>query len=187
MVVTKGLGTPATVLKDFFATDKDVQKFADALNEYADEGTFWVNDRQFYTFINAANAGEENAVTYSAMADRTRDLLEIERERAQKAKQSADKKDQVISIQRPFPQGALRSHMALDTEKRAVLTAAALAHLVDLKKLTLDDPAGKEIVEFLEKLVTNGSDTDRDEILESFEKDGSFDGFLAQKMPGRNA
>jgi hypothetical protein len=77
--------------------------------------------------------------------------------------------------------------MALDTEKRAVLTAAALEHLVDLKKLTMDDPAGKEIVEFLETLVTNGSVADRDEILESFHKYGSFDTFLAQKMPGKNA
>lgn len=77
--------------------------------------------------------------------------------------------------------------MALDTEKRAELTAAALAHLDDLKKLTLDDPAGKEIVEFLETWITNGSVTDKDEILESFHKYGSFDRFLAQKMPGKNA
>ena len=42
--------------------------------------------------------------------------------------------------------------MALDTEKREVLTAAALAHLVDLKKLTTDDPAGKEIVECWRRL-----------------------------------
>lgn len=77
--------------------------------------------------------------------------------------------------------------MALDTEKRAELTAAALAHLVDLKKLTMDDPAGQEIVEFLETLVTNGSVADKDEVLESFHKYGTFDRFLAQRMPGNKA
>lgn len=90
--VEAGLGTPATFLKDFFATDNDVQNFADALDAYSDEGTFWVNDRHFNAFINAAIADEENAVTYSAMADRIRDLFEIEREQAQKSAKSAAKK-----------------------------------------------------------------------------------------------
>lgn len=86
--VEAGLGTPATFLKDFFATDKDVQNFADALDEYADEGTFWVNDRHFNAFINAADADEADAVTYSAMADRIRELFNIEREQAQKVAKS---------------------------------------------------------------------------------------------------
>jgi hypothetical protein len=79
--VEAGLGEPATFIRDFFATDKDVQNFADALDDYADEGTFWVNDRHFNAFINAAQAGEEHAVTYAAMADRIRELLEIEKAR----------------------------------------------------------------------------------------------------------
>lgn len=83
--VEAGLGTPATFLKDFFATDKDVQNFADALDDYADEGTFWVNDRHFNAFINAAHAGEEHAVTYAAMAKRIRELFEIEREQVRKS------------------------------------------------------------------------------------------------------
>ena len=87
-----GLGTPATFLKDFFATDTDVKNFSDALDDYADEGTFWVNDRHFNAFINAANASEEHAVTYSAMADRIRELFEIDREQAQKSAKSAAKK-----------------------------------------------------------------------------------------------
>ncbi|MDO8252583.1 MAG: hypothetical protein Q7T78_23085 [Rhodoferax sp.] len=90
--VEAGLGTPATFLKDFFATDKDVQNFADALDDYADEGTFWVNDRHFNAFINAMNADEKDAVTYSAMADRIRELVEIERELAQKSAKAAAKK-----------------------------------------------------------------------------------------------
>ena len=90
--VEAGLGTPATFLKDFFATDIDVQNFADALDEYADEGTFWVNDRHFNAFINAANAAEEHAVTYAAMADRIRELYEIEVEKSQRAAKSAAKK-----------------------------------------------------------------------------------------------
>jgi len=90
--VEAGFGTPATFLTDFFATDNDVQNFADALDDYADEQTFWVNDRHFNAFINAADAEEENAVTYAAMAERIRDLYEIKRDQAQKAAKSAAKK-----------------------------------------------------------------------------------------------
>ena len=90
--VEAGLGTPATFLKDFFASDNDVQNFADALDEYADEGTFWVNERHFNAFINAAKAAEEHAVTYSAMAERIRELFEIDREQAQKTAKLAAKK-----------------------------------------------------------------------------------------------
>ena len=90
--VEAGLGTPATFFQDFFATNQDVQNFADALDDYADEGTFWVNDRHFNAFINAAKASEEHAVTYSAMAERIRELFEIEQEQAQKAAKSAAKK-----------------------------------------------------------------------------------------------
>lgn len=90
--VEAGLGEPATFLQDFFATNQDVQNFADALDDYADEGTFWVNDRHFYAFINAAKVSEEHAVTYSAMAERIRELLEIEQEQAQKAAKLAAKK-----------------------------------------------------------------------------------------------
>lgn len=90
--VEAGLGTPATFFKDFFATDTDVQNFAAALDDYSAEGTFWVNDRHFYAFMNSAQADEEHAVTYSAMADRIRELFEIEREQAKKAAQAAAKK-----------------------------------------------------------------------------------------------
>ncbi|WP_114972890.1 hypothetical protein [Rhodoferax ferrireducens] len=90
--VEAGLSTPATFLKDFFATDADVQNFADALDEYADEGTFWVNDRHFNAFVNAINADERDAVTYAAMAERIRELVELARESAQKSAKSAAKK-----------------------------------------------------------------------------------------------
>jgi hypothetical protein len=82
--VEAGLGTRDNFLKDFFATDQDVQNFADALDEYSAEDTFWVNDRHFYAFLNAANAQEEHAVTYDAMAERIRELAEQAREKAQK-------------------------------------------------------------------------------------------------------
>lgn len=82
--VEAGLGTRDNFLKDFFATEQDVQNFAEALDEYSAEGTFWVNDRHFYAFINAANAQEEHAVTYDAMAERIRELAEQSREKAQK-------------------------------------------------------------------------------------------------------
>lgn len=72
--VEAGLGSRETFLSDFFATEQDVQNFADALDEYSAEGTFWVNDRHFYAFINAANAQEEHAVTYDAIAERIREL-----------------------------------------------------------------------------------------------------------------
>jgi hypothetical protein len=83
--VEAGLGTPETFFKDFFATATDVQNFADALDEYSAEGTFWVNDRHFYAFTYAAQAEEEHAVTYFAMADRIRELFEIELEKSKKA------------------------------------------------------------------------------------------------------
>lgn len=92
--VEAGLGTPATFFKDFFATDQDVQNFADALDDYADEGTFWVNDRHFNAFIHATHASEEHAVTYAAMAERIRALFEIDREQAQKAAKLAARKPQ---------------------------------------------------------------------------------------------
>lgn len=90
--VEAGLGTPTTFLKDFFATNQDIQNFANALDDYADEGTFWVNDRHFYAFLNAADAEEENAVTYSAMAERIRVLFEIEQQKEQKIAKAAAKK-----------------------------------------------------------------------------------------------
>ena len=86
--VEAGLGTRDNFLKDFFATEQDVQNFADALDEYSAEGTFWVNDRHFYAFLNAANAQEEHAVTYDAMAERIRELAEQAREKAQKQDKS---------------------------------------------------------------------------------------------------
>ena len=90
--VEAGLGTPATFFADFFATPQDVQNFADALEDYSAEGTFWVNDRHFNAFVHATHASEENAVTYSAMADHARALDSAQREKAQKAAKSAFRK-----------------------------------------------------------------------------------------------
>ena len=91
--VEAGLGTPATFFTDFFATEQDVQNFADALDDYSAEGTFWVNDRHFNAFIHATNANEESAVTYSAMADHIRALFDSHREKAKKSAKPASKKN----------------------------------------------------------------------------------------------
>ena len=91
--VEAGLGTPATFFEDFFATEQDVQNFADALDDYSAEGTFWVNDRHFNAFIKATHANEENAVTYPAMADRIREQFDMAREKAKKAVKPASKKN----------------------------------------------------------------------------------------------
>lgn len=74
--------------------------------------------------------------------------------------------------------------MALDNNKRAVLTIAALAQLVETKrKLASDDASGQVTVEFLERLVINGSVSERDEVLKWFEQDESFERALASKRP----
>ena len=91
--VEAGLGTPATFFTDFFATEQDVQNFADALDDYSSEGTFWVNDRHFNAFVHATNASEENTVTYSAMADHIRELFNSHREKAKKPAKPASKKN----------------------------------------------------------------------------------------------
>jgi hypothetical protein len=90
--VEAGLGTRATFLQDFFASDEEVKNFADALDDYADEGTFWVNDRHFNAFIQAADADEAHAVTYADMADRVRELLDVKRAQTQKAQKATTKK-----------------------------------------------------------------------------------------------
>jgi hypothetical protein len=90
--VEAGLGTPATFFADFFATEQDMHNFADALDDYSAEGTFWVNDRHFNAFLQATHANEENAVTYSAMADHIRALFESLRDKAKKAAKPASKK-----------------------------------------------------------------------------------------------
>ena len=90
--VEAGLGTPATFFANFFATEQDVHNFADALDDYSAEGTFWVNDRHFNAFLHATHASEENAVTYSAMADHLRALFESYREKAKKTQNPASRK-----------------------------------------------------------------------------------------------
>lgn len=74
--------------------------------------------------------------------------------------------------------------MALDNHKRAVLSIAALTKLVAMRRgLAPTDTSGLVTVEFLERLVINGSVTERDEVLNWFEKDDSFDQVLAIKRP----
>lgn len=74
--------------------------------------------------------------------------------------------------------------MALDNNKRAVLSIAALTKLVAMRRcLTPTDTSGLITVEFLERLVINGSVSERDEVLNWFEKDDSFGQVLASKRP----
>jgi hypothetical protein len=72
--------------------------------------------------------------------------------------------------------------MTIDSDQRAVLTINALTHLVLLRRNTnLDDIHGLESVEFLERLVINGSTSERDEILRMFMETESFDSVLASR------
>jgi len=65
--------------------------------------------------------------------------------------------------------------MPLDNNRRAVLTVAALTHLVEMKRKILpNDSAGFVTFELLEQLVINGSVQDRDEVLKKYEKHESF-------------
>ena len=74
--------------------------------------------------------------------------------------------------------------MELDNNKRAVLSIAALTKLVAMRRgLALDDASGLVTVEFLERLVINGSVSARDEVLKWFEKDESFERALVATRP----
>ncbi len=74
--------------------------------------------------------------------------------------------------------------MALDNNKRAVLSIAALTRLVVMKRgIAPDDASGLVTVEFLERSVINGSVSERDEVLKWFEQDESFERALASKRP----
>ena len=72
--------------------------------------------------------------------------------------------------------------MALDNNKRAVLSIAALTKLVTMRRgLIPTDTSGLVTVEFLERLVINGSVSERDEVLKWFDEDESFAQVLAAK------
>ena len=72
--------------------------------------------------------------------------------------------------------------MGIDSIQRAVLTISALTHLVLLRRNTsLDDISGLESIEFLERLVINGSISERDSVLRMFMETESFDSVLASR------
>ena len=72
--------------------------------------------------------------------------------------------------------------MTIDSNQRAILTISALTHLVLLRKNTSpDDIAGLKSVDFLERLVINGSIAERDKILKKFMQTESFDSVLASR------
>lgn len=75
-----------------------------------------------------------------------------------------------------------RSKMTIDNTQRAVLTIGALTQLALLRRNTSpDDTSGLVSVEFLERLVINGSVSERDEILKVFRKTESIDSILASR------
>ena len=66
--------------------------------------------------------------------------------------------------------------MPIDNKHRAVLTIAALTHLVQMKRtISQDDASGLLALELLERSVINGSVADRDEVLKKYERQESFD------------
>ena len=72
--------------------------------------------------------------------------------------------------------------MTIDNTQRAILTMGALTQLALLRRNTsLDDKPGLVSVEFLERLVINGSVSERDEILSIFRVTESFDSILASR------
>lgn len=75
--------------------------------------------------------------------------------------------------------------MTIDNTQRAVLTIGALTQLALLRRnIGPDDASGLVSVEFLERLVINGSVSERDEILKVFRKTESLDSILAsRRMP----
>ena len=76
-----------------------------------------------------------------------------------------------------------RITMSLDNKRRAVLTVAALTHLVEMKrKISLSDTEGFVTFESLEQLVINGSVGDRDEVLKMYEEHESFEWFLTAEQ-----
>jgi hypothetical protein len=76
-----------------------------------------------------------------------------------------------------------RNFLSLDNNHRAVLTIAALAHLVGMKKeISPNDAASLVTFEILERMVINGSIADRDDVLRRFEEHESFDWFLAEEV-----
>lgn len=73
--------------------------------------------------------------------------------------------------------------MSLDNNHRAVLTSAALAHLVGMKKeISPGDTASLVTFEILERMVINGSIADRDDVLRRFEEHESFEWFLSAEV-----
>ena len=76
----------------------------------------------------------------------------------------------------------LKVQYGIDSIQRAVLTISALTHLVLLRRNTsLDDISGLESIEFLERLVINGSISERDSVLRMFMETESFDSVLASR------
>ncbi len=72
--------------------------------------------------------------------------------------------------------------MTIDNAQRAILTMGALTQLALLRRNTsLEDKSGLVSVEFLERLVINGSVSERDEILSIFRVTESFDSILASR------
>lgn len=72
--------------------------------------------------------------------------------------------------------------MTIDNTQRAILTMGALTQLALLRRNTsLEDKSGLVSVEFLERLVINGSVSERDEILSIFRVTESFDSILASR------
>jgi hypothetical protein len=69
-----------------------------------------------------------------------------------------------------------RIPMSIDNKLRAVLTIAALTHLVEMKRtISQNDKSGFVTFELLEQLVINGSVGERDEVLKKYERHQSFD------------
>lgn len=69
VAVEAGAVDNETFLQTFFKSKKDAVAFADGLEEYGQDGEFWVNDRFFCAMEQALNTNEANLSTFDGIAD----------------------------------------------------------------------------------------------------------------------
>jgi hypothetical protein len=89
--VEGGKVTRELFLFSFFGDRKAVNKFADRLDEYNENG-WWLNERFYQAFERALNANEEDLQTFSTLADAMRAKADEEHEVAKKQRRAAAKK-----------------------------------------------------------------------------------------------
>lgn len=89
--IERGKVTRELFLFSFFGDKKAVNKFADRLDEYNENG-WWLNERFYQAFERALSANEEDLQTFSALADAMRAKADEEHEAAKARHRAAANK-----------------------------------------------------------------------------------------------